>query len=194
MLFASVYHFDEKNLTCMFDRTFNRVLVTTVSILGLQLPCVILNYFYIQIFTTTVQTKRRAFSQNKLDQKKAKIDYKFSIGLFASLFLFTCTLVPYSIMLIVDYEDKFHRVFHMYGLVLMRINSCLNPVLYFLTNPMFRKGYKNFYYFLFNRKEYSFSIVKKEKKLLNERLLQKEIALKKSTKKDENNLNEIIQS
>jgi len=171
----------------MFNRTFNRALLLIANILGIQLPCIVLNFFYIRIFISTVQAKRRAISHNQLKQKKAKIDYKFSVGLFASLFLFTCTLIPYSIMLIVDYEDKLHKVFHMYGLVLMRINSCLNPVLYFLTNPMFRKGYKNFYYFLFNRKKYSFSIVKKEKMLLNERLLQKEIKMKKLTKTDENN-------
>jgi len=84
-------------------------------------------------------------------------------------------------MLIVDYEDKFHRVFHAYGLVLMRINSCLNPVLYYFTNTMFKKGFKNFYFLLFDRKEYSFSIVKKEKKMLSQRLHQNVIKMKKQT-------------
>ena len=165
----------------MFNRTFDRVLLTTLNILGLQLPCVLLNYFYIRIFIKTVQIKRRAQRNSQLEQKKAKIDYTFSIGLFASLFLFTCTLFPYSLMSIIDYEDNFHRVFHAYGLVLMRINSCLNPVLYYFTNPMYKKGFKNFYFLLFDRKEYSFSIVKKEKKMLSQRLHQNVIEMKKQT-------------
>ncbi len=42
---------------------------------------------------------------------------------------------------------------------------------------MFKKGYKNAYNFIFNRKEYSFSIVKKEKKLLNKRLILNKIKM-----------------
>jgi len=160
----------------MFNRTLNRVLVTILTILGIHVPCILLNYFYIRIFLSTVQTRRRAQRHNQLENKKAKIDYKFSIGLFASLSLFTFTLMPYSVILIVDYADNLNRIFHAYGLVLMRINSCLNPVLY-LNNPMFKKGYKNAYNFIFNRKEYSFSIVKKEKKLLNKRLILNKIKM-----------------
>jgi len=181
MLYEGYYHFDEKTRTCMFKRTFNRVLMTSVAILGVILPCILLNYFYIRIFISTVQVRIRAQRHNRLEQKKARNNYTFSIGLFASLFLFTSTFIPYSIMLLVDYEDKFHRVFHAYGLVLMRINSCLNPVLYYFTNTMFKKGFKNFYFLLFDRKEYSFSIVKKEKKLLNHRLHQNVIEMKKQT-------------
>jgi hypothetical protein len=179
MLYEGFYHFDEKTRTCMINRTFNRVSVTGVMVIGVQLPCILLYYFYIRIFISAAQINRRARTQ--LELKRSKTSYKFSVGLFASLILFTSTLIPYSIMLIVDYADKFHRVFHAYGLVLMRINSCLNPVLYYFTNPMFKKGFKNFYFLLFNRKEYSFSIVKKEKKLLNHRLHQNVIEMKKQT-------------
>ncbi len=177
----------------MFNRTFDRVLLTTVNILGVELPCILLNYFYIRIFISTVQIRGRAKRHSQLEQKKARNNYTFSIGLFASLFLFTSTFIPYSIMLLVDYEDKFHRVFHAYGLVLMRINSCLNPVLYYFTNPMFKKGFKNFYFLLFDRKEYSFSIVKKEKKMLSQRLLQNMIEIKKveETKENLNKINDV---
>jgi len=181
MFNTGFFCFDEKTRTCMINRTFDRVLVTILSILGIQIPCVLLNYFYIRIFIKTVQTRRRAQRKSQLEQKKAKIDYTFSIGLFASLFLFTCTLFPYSILLVIDHEDNYHRVFHAYGLVLMRINSCLNPVLYYFTNSMFKKGFKNFYFLLFDRKEYSFSIVKKEKKMLSQRLHQNVIEMKKQT-------------
>ena len=92
----------------------------------------------------------------------------------------------------IDYKDTLPAVYHLYGLVLMRINSCLNPLLYGLTNTLFKKGFKNIYFLLFNRKEYSFSIEVKEKKFLNERLLLQELNLKKlntlEKKEEEENL------
>ncbi len=58
---------------------------------------------------------------------------------------------------------------------------------------MFKKGFKNFYFLLFDRKEYSFSIVKKEKKMLSQRLLQNMIEIKKveETKENLNKINDV---
>jgi len=69
----------------------------------------------------------------------------------------------------IDFEDTLPGAYRRHGLILARINSCLNPLLYGLTNTIFRKGFENFYFFLFNRKEYSFSIEAKKRRRLNER-------------------------
>jgi len=89
----------------------------------------------------------------------------------------------------IDYKDTLPAAYHLYGLVLMRINSCLNPLLYGLTNTLFKKGFKNIYFLLFDRKQYSFSIEVKERKILNERLLLQELNLNKLTflKREEEN-------
>ncbi len=50
----------------------------------------------------------------------------------------------------------------MFGYVCMKINSFLNPILYATSCSLFLKGYKNFIYLIFNRKNYSYSIVQKE--------------------------------
>ncbi len=50
--------------------------------------------------------------------------------------------------------------------------------MYGLTNTLFKKGFYNFYFLLFDKKKYSFSIEVREKKLLNERILRQEIELK----------------
>jgi len=87
----------------------------------------------------------------------------------------------------IDHNDTLPVAYHLYGFAFMRINSCLNPLLYGLTNTIFKKGFQNIYFLLFNRKEYSFSIEVKEKRLLNERILLQEIELKrlKSSKEEE---------
>ncbi len=52
-----------------------------------------------------------------------------------------------------------------------------------------KKGFKNIYFLLFDRKQYSFSIEVKERKILNEMLLLQELNLNKSNflKREEEN-------
>jgi uncharacterized membrane protein len=153
-------------------------------------PFALIFFCYIRIFIYTIKAKKRAITFKKIQEKR--IDLKFSIGLFSSIILFVFTYIPFSTILMIDYKDTLPAVYHLYGLVLMRINSCLNPLLYGLTSTLFKKGFKNIYFLLFNRKEYSFSIEVKEKKFLNERLLLQELNLKKlntlEKKEEEENL------
>lgn len=60
----------------------------------------------------------------------------------------------------IDFEDKLSKVYHLYSMLFARINSSLNPILYGLTNPQFKRGYKNFFNFIFCRKDYSYDRVK----------------------------------
>ena len=117
-----------------------------------MIPCSLLFYFYLRILTKTIRTRQRAHSHNQFN-RETKLDLTFSIGLFSSLIIFSVTFVPYFILLIVDYEDKLPRAFHLYGLIFIRINSCLNPILYGTTNKTFENGYKNFLNLILNKKE-----------------------------------------
>ena len=125
-------------------------------LLGIMVPCLLLFFFYLRIFTHTIRVRQRAQNHNQLN-RRSKIDLTFSIGLFSSLIIFSVTFVPYFILLIVDYEDKLPRAFHLYGLIFIRINSCLNPILYGTTNTTFKDGYKNFLNLIFNKNEYEYS-------------------------------------
>ena len=173
----------------MVKRTFNRFILYCILILCVISPFALIFFCYIRIFIYTIKAKKRAITYKKIQEKR--IDLKFSIGLFSSIILFVFTYIPFSIILMIDYKDTLPAVYHLYGLVLMRINSCLNPLLYGLTNTLFKKGFKNIYFLLFNRKEYSFIEVK-EKKILNERLLLQELNFKKlntlEKKEEEENL------
>jgi hypothetical protein len=186
-MYLDLFHFDEKIKTCLAKRTLNRYMIFFICIFCVILPFILIIICYIKIFIHTIEAKQRAITHQKF--QKHKIDLKFSIGLFLSILLFVFTYVPFAIILMIDYNDTLPAAYHLYGLVLMRINSCLNPLLYGLTNTVFRKGFQNIYFLLFNRKQYSFSIEVKEKKLLNERILLQEFELKKlnTWKKEEEN-------
>jgi hypothetical protein len=67
-------------------------------------------------------------------------------GLFASFMLFTLCWLPYGVVVISDYHDKFPKAVHMFTMLLAHLNSALNPVLYGCYNPAFRRGYKKVCY------------------------------------------------
>ncbi len=174
--FLDLFQYDEKLRTCFINRTYSKYLFRSLGTFGIIVYCLLIIIFYVKIFICIIDSKQRAQPQNRI---KHKIDLKFSIGLFSSILLFVITYVPFSIIVMIDHEDILPAAYHLYGFAFMRINSCLNPLLYGLTNTVFKKGYQNIYFLLFNRKEYSFSIVKKEKQLLHERLHRQEMDSKR---------------
>jgi hypothetical protein len=185
--YFGLFIYDEKLRTCFMNRTYSKYLLSSLGTIGIVVQCLLITFFYIKIFIYTIKIKQRAQSQNR---NQHEIDLKFSIGLFLSILLFVITYAPFTIILMTDYKDILPASFHLYGFLLMRINSCLNPLLYGLTSTLFRKGFQNIYFLLFDRKKYSFSIEVRERKLLNERNLCQEIELKNfiSLKKEEKNL------
>jgi hypothetical protein len=166
-------------------------LVLLLLLLGIMIPCLLLFFFYLRIFTQTIRVRQRAQNHNQFN-RRGKLDLTFSIGLFSSLIIFSVTFVPYFILLIVDYEDKLPRAFHLYGLIFIRINSCLNPILYGTTNKTFENGYKNFLNFIFNKNEYEYSLEIKQKKIQKAKELEEQkIKLNERQIKQKENVDEM---
>ncbi len=93
--------------------------------------------------------------------RKSNDDFKRSLklakGLFASFLLFTicwfeffCSInffinnplkfsytnrLPYGLVVMIDFEDKFPPAVHAYTMAIAHFNSSLNPVLYAVANP-----------------------------------------------------------
>ncbi len=109
----------------------------------------------------TIKAKRRAITYKKIQEHK--INLKFSIGLFSSILLFVFTYIPFSIILMIDYKDTLPAAYHLYGLVLMRTNSCLNPLLYGLTNTLFNNNKKKKIISIFTYSHLLFQNVKNQK-------------------------------
>jgi hypothetical protein len=66
-------------------------------------------------------------------------------GLFASFLLFTICWLPYGLIVMSDYNDRFPRAAHMYSMMFAHLNSALNPLLYAFFNPAFQRGYISFF-------------------------------------------------
>ncbi len=127
------------------------------------MPNIIVAFFYLKIFKTTYDARKRALTQDFVTKKKVKLSLSFSKGMFASYFCFMIAFLPYGIILILDFDNSLPRYIHMLGYIVIKFNSVLNSILYGTTCELFLKGYKNFLNLIFNKKEYSYSLIKKER-------------------------------
>lgn len=56
--------------------------------------------------------------------------------------------MPYAVLTIYDFADELDRSVYIYSMLIMILNSSLNPIFYGLTNPQFQKGYKKLFYIM----------------------------------------------
>ena len=164
--------FDRKVMTCLWSRSSNKVYTYSIVCLGAFLPTIMVAFVYFKIFKTTYDAKKRALTQDFVTNKKVKLSLNFSKGMFASFFFFAIAFVPYAIILILDFDNSLPRYIHMLGYIVVKFNSILNSILYGTTCELFWKGYKNFLNLIFNKKNYSYSLIRKERL---ERIQQNEV-------------------
>ena len=162
-VFGIGQHYDTQLMTCMWSRSYNKVFTYVTACFGSFLPNIIVAFLYLKIFKTTYDAKKRALTQDFVTNKKVKLSLSFSKGMFASYFFFMIAFLPYGIILILDFDNSLPRYIHMLGYILVKFNSILNSILYGTTCELFWKGYKNFLNLIFNKKEYSYSLIKKER-------------------------------
>jgi len=155
--------FDSKLMTCLWSRSANKVYTYLAACLGSFLPMIMVAFIYFKIFKTTYDAKKRALTKDFVTNKKVKLSLSFSKGMFASYFFFMIAFLPYGIIVILDFDNSLPRYIHMLGYIVIKFNSVLNSILYGTTCELFWKGYKNFLNLIFNKKEYSYSLIKKER-------------------------------
>ena len=119
------------------------VLLRFFPLSSIVFPCIIILYFYVRIFVYAVRSHARVAKNNTA--KYLKHSLRVAKGLFVSYILFVVCWLPYGIACIFDFEDKWPRTVHMYTMLFAHMNSSLNPLVYAISNPLFQKGYKNFF-------------------------------------------------
>lgn len=142
------HYYDLKTLNCVWDRlaSFSYSLFFPLS--SIVIPCILIAICYIRIFVYSNKIKSKVLSSEHNSKKKSN-DFRKSLriakGLFASFMLFAACWMPYGLVVMTDYQDRYHRTVHMYTMSIAHLNSALNPILYAVFNPAFQKGYKNFF-------------------------------------------------
>lgn len=157
------HYYDEKTLNCVWDRLASHSYSIFFPMSSIVVPCISILFCYMRIFFYANGAKTKVIpkhavsmasssksnastiitsSTNVLDHNSLSRSIRIAKGLFASFMLFTLCWLPYGIIVMSDYRDKLPRTAHMFSMTVAHLNSALNPVLYGVFNPAFRRGYK----------------------------------------------------
>ena len=82
-------------------------------------------------------------SENKINLDDLKQAFKFSKGLFIMYIMYSLTIIPLCLMLIIDIDQEWPDYLHQYPWMFFRLCSAATPVVYPLFHPSIRSGYKN---------------------------------------------------
>ena len=156
--------FDEKTMTCLWNRKANRTYSIAFIALSVVVPTFSVVFFYTGIFIRKIKsdlTMFRHFSSglSHASQSEAiRKTFRIIKGLLASCILFLVSHLPFALIILIDLDDKLPNYVYMFTMTLSHMNSSLNVILYALTNSMIRSGYKNFFNFCLHKKDYSYKI------------------------------------
>ena len=142
--------FDRKSFMCVWDRLSDYRYRLYLLLFGIVLTELCMFVFYAKLFLY-VRAKRRdmviimraeSVAAGQSMTTRARRD---SVRLARTLFIIFVTCVamwtPYIIEIIYDGHDKFPFQIHLFCSLLTHANSCINVIIYGVTNKEFRKGY-----------------------------------------------------
>ena len=140
------HKFDYKHNMCMWDRTksFSYTLFLAVVLIGT--PILVMFMAYSLIFLEVRKTKRRLCTTASIILpsvvsfnwwETVKSVRAYSLVLVA----FTLTWGPYAIVNAVDMNDTFSVELHLYVSCFAHMHTCVNCIIYGLSNTHFRYAY-----------------------------------------------------
>ena len=135
--------YDEKVLECFWSRTHSFSFTLFFSAAIVFVPVFIISFSFIRIFLHVRASKQR------LKNNKSKNDRTISSGVthlastLSIIFLvFIICWLPYSLIIVLDFDDSLPMEVYLYTLLLAHMHSTLNCFVYYLTNPHFQQGYQ----------------------------------------------------
>lgn len=133
--------FDSK-MSCLFDHTAE--LSFTIFIFGLVMTPALC---YLMIFRHVRRSKKKEAadlqSTGQPAMSRAKRSSMKLAGTLSIIFVvFVVCWTPFTLLLLVDFQDKLALEIHLFATMLAHTNSSLNCVLYGLTNNHFRRVYR----------------------------------------------------
>jgi hypothetical protein len=142
---------------CVFNRKMNRILLIIILSV-LFVPLIAMLYFYLAIFKAikyavemdavgaheiNEEINPEKNSENKINLDDLKQAFKFSKGLFIMYIMYSLTIIPLCLMLIIDIDQEWPDYLHQFPWLFYRLCSAATPVVYPLFHPSIRSGYKN---------------------------------------------------
>ena len=142
------HYFDAKSMQCIWERTatLSYTVFLAAGLVGGPLLLMILCYVIIFIKVYRSKKELACFNRDllKVDQTLRAVKEAVQVCrmMVVVVLAFCVCWLPYIVVISVDMEDKLPLWVHLWATYLAHLHSAINWIIYGITNPAFRKGYK----------------------------------------------------
>ena len=134
------YTFDVETASCIWNRLDNYSYTLFLASIAVFLPSVCISFCYMRIFMFAASNVKNISAPNA-GRKNMNKSLKIAQSLFASFISYSLMWLPYGIVMAADFADKYPMIVHTFTTAIAHFNSTLNPILYTIFNPAFRKSF-----------------------------------------------------
>jgi hypothetical protein len=130
----------------MYNKNANEIYINILLACILIINGFLLPFFYYKILKFLIDSRRET-SYNYNKKKEIKNTFQITKGLIFSFVFFGFSYVTYFFLILVkDYQKLIPPSIYLYLFLFARSNSLFNPILYAITNPLFKRGFKKVIY------------------------------------------------
>lgn len=154
------HSFDERLQMCTYDFTYTYSYTLYFIGVGFGFPLCVSVFCYIRILKVARKSNlilvQRAigtthYNQSIVTRKQMDADRRILISVLMILVVFVLMWTPHAVMVLGDYHTRWPRFLHVIGAALAHGNSSINSFIYAAYNRDFRRGYKVFIVYVYNR-------------------------------------------
>ena len=133
--------YDRKSLNCTFDRLAYSYTLFFVAA-GVGIPVALIAYCHYKLYVFVKESEKRvAGKATGLSSKDRSKSVRLARTLSVIFVAYVTCWSPFGVLVVVDPYDSAPLWLYLYTVLLAHSNSCINSVLYGLTNKEFRRGY-----------------------------------------------------
>ncbi|XP_076314362.1 G-protein coupled receptor moody-like [Tachypleus tridentatus] len=140
------FGYDEKTRECDMIEVNGHSSKYFLFTFGFSLPSVIIVFCYTWILWVIKRSSRRLHKYNNVqrndrDAKKRQEEWRLTRMVLIIFCCFVFCFLPQTIIKVVD-KNTNYPILHIVGFLLICSSSCINPIIYGVTNKQYRQAYK----------------------------------------------------
>lgn len=144
--------FDIKSLECIWDRLATYYYTVFLSVGLMFIPSVAVGLLYLRIYLLVRHFDRRMEVHVKLNgDRYPAVRHATSVKtLFIIYAVFTVCWIPHGVLIVLDYDDRYSQVVHVYLSTFAHMHPSLTWIVYYFTSKQFAQAYKQLFTNIYN--------------------------------------------
>lgn len=139
------HSYDRKSMECIWDRMATYPYTIIFSICLVWIPILITGFSYSRLYRYVQRSRQRVqeHNLNPMPVKRPNLRKSFNLAktLFVIYAVFSICWIPYALLLVLDKEDTYSHVVHLYITMFAHLHPSINWLVYYTTNKKFSRAF-----------------------------------------------------